>query len=398
MTLEMYKNKRTELLNNASLAIEESRLDDYNAIKGDIEALDEQYKVEAQAQADLEALQDKTVVTNIANKSVNVVGKTVATLNAPNVDDVTDSLEYRKDFMNYVLTGRQGEFLNANANTKTTDVGVAIPNTLVQKIIEHMETVGVLYNLVTKTSYKGGVTIPTSNIKPVASWVAEGATSDKQKVALGSVTFAYHKLRCAVSVSLETDVMAIAAFEALLVKKVAEAMVRAIETAIVNGSGSGQPKGLATETGISHTDVTTLTDFSAIEAAENALPSAYENTAVWIMHKATFNALKQMKKTDKGYILTEMNDGGKPAHYLMGRRVVIVDALDNINTTVQSNKKTPIAILGDFSDYVLNINYNMGIREYYDEDTEDKIRKSVMLIDGKAVNTDSFYIINKKGA
>ena len=59
----------------------------------------------------------------------------------------------------------------------------------------------------THTSYKGGVTVPTSSAKPTASWVAEGAGSDKQKKALGSITFAYHKLRCAISMSLEVSIV-----------------------------------------------------------------------------------------------------------------------------------------------------------------------------------------------
>ena len=32
----------------------------------------------------------------------------------------------------------------------------------------------------------------------------------------------------------------------------------------------------------------------------------------------------------------------------------------------------------------------MGIKEYYDEDTDDRIKKSVMLVDGKAVDCGSF--------
>ena len=86
-----------------------------------------------------------------------------------------------------------------------------------------MESVGGIYALVTKTAYKGGVSIPKQTLKPVATWVAEGAGSDKQKYTGGNITFAYNKLRCAVSVSFETDTMSIAAFETLLVNNIVEA-------------------------------------------------------------------------------------------------------------------------------------------------------------------------------
>ena len=80
--------------------------------------------------------------------------------------------------------------------------------------------------LVTRTAYKGGVSIPVSTVKPTATWVNEGAGSDKQKKNIakdGMITFAYHKLRCAVAVSLEVDTMAISAFETLLINNIVEA-------------------------------------------------------------------------------------------------------------------------------------------------------------------------------
>ena len=137
------------------------------------------------------------------------------------------------------------EFMNANENTKTTDASVMIPTTVLEKIIEKIEATGMILPLVTRTSIKGGVTVPTSTVKPVASWVAEGATSDKQKKPVqGTITFAYYKLRCAVSMSLEMDTMALPVFETTLINNVVEAMTKAIEQSIINGTGVGQPKGI----------------------------------------------------------------------------------------------------------------------------------------------------------
>ena len=35
--------------------------------------------------------------------------------------------------------------------------------------------------LITRTNYAAGVNIPTTSVKPVATWVNEGAGSEKQK-------------------------------------------------------------------------------------------------------------------------------------------------------------------------------------------------------------------------
>ena len=53
-----------------------------------------------------------------------------------------DSLEYRNAFMKYVLTGQESPELRADAITKTTDVGAVIPNTILNRIVEKLESVG----------------------------------------------------------------------------------------------------------------------------------------------------------------------------------------------------------------------------------------------------------------
>ena len=165
-------------------------------------------------------------------------------------ENLTNSKEYRKAFMNYVVnkTPMPAQFQNVDANTKTTDVGVLIPETVLSQIVEKMESTGMILPLITRTNIKGGVKVPTSSLKPVATWVAEGAGSDKQKKPVTYIDFGYFKLRCAVSNSLEVDTMALPIFEQTLINNVVEAMTKAIEQSIISGSGTGQPKGILTET------------------------------------------------------------------------------------------------------------------------------------------------------
>lgn len=110
---------------------------------------------------------------------------------------VETNLEYRQAFMENVLhnTPIPAE-LRADANTLTSDVATVIPTELVNQIIEKFDNVGMILPLINKTSYAAGVVIPTSTVKPVATWVNEGAGSDRQKKTTGSITFTYHKLRC----------------------------------------------------------------------------------------------------------------------------------------------------------------------------------------------------------
>ena len=268
-----------------------------------------------------------------------------------------------------------------------------IPTTILNKIIEKMEAVGMILPLVTRTAYKGGVSIPTSSAKPVATWVAEGAGSDKQKKATGSITFAYHKLRCAVAVSLEVDVMALSAFEATLTNNVVEAMTKATEQAIVSGDGSGKPKGILSETAPTGQALTSSAPaYADLVAAEGALPQAYENGAVWCMSKKTFMQYAGMVD-EVGQPIGKTNYGiaGRPERMLLGRPVVCCDYVPSYTSGMTA--ATVFAFLFNFKDYVLNTNYTMTVKKYEDNDTDDQVTKAIMLVDGKVVDKNSLVTI-----
>lgn len=293
-------------------------------------------------------------------------------------------MEYRQAFMEYVLRGTAiPKELRANANTLTTDVGAAIPTHLVNKIIEAFDNVGMILPVITKTAYAAGISIPVSSVKPVATWVAEGATSDKQKKSVTNITFTYHKLRCEVSMSMEVGTMAISAFEAKFVENVAKAMVYAIENAIINGTGSGQPKGILKETPVSGQALSKALSYAALCDVEAAIPSNYETSAKLCMNKKTFWAIQALADGD-GHPIARVNYGigGKPERFILGREVIVAPY-------VADNK----VIAFDFADYVLNTIYDMGITKKQDWDTEDLLTKAVMSVDGKVVDKASLVTL-----
>ena len=311
-------------------------------------------------------------------------------------EDKYSTIEYRRAFMEHVLRGNEipAEY-RADAITHTTDVGAIIPTTTINTIIEKMEKVGNIQNLVTKTAYKGGVQIPKSSVKPVATWVAEGAGSDKQKKTVGFISFAYHKLRCAVAVTLETDAMALSAFETTLINNVVTAMTKAVEEAIINGDGNGKPSGILKETVITDQVVTTAAlDYQTLIDAEAALPEEYEGNAKWCMSKKTFMGFVGM--TDAGgqpIARTNYGLGGKPERVLLGREVVLCQHVPSFSAAATGDV---FAFLFDFESYVLNTNYTMGIKKYEDNETDDLVTKAVMLVDGKVTDNNSLVVVEKQ--
>ena len=354
----------------------------FDEIEKELRELDEEEK---------EIRRRQTIINGMSTMTTRTAGKPAKT-------NIYDSEEYRQAFMNYVCRGESLPIeFRSDAVTTTTDVGALIPPVTLNKIIEKLEAYGMILPLVTRTAYKTGVAIPVSSVKTEATWVAEGAGSDKQKKPLsGTITFGHFKLRCAVAVTLETENMAYSAFETTLVKNVVEAMAKALEKAIISGTGSGQPTGILKDDAKGTKIETSKIDYKTLTNAEGELPMEYEAGAVWCMTKKTFMQFVGMTDTN-GQPIARVNygTGGEPERVLLGRTVVLTNYLENFSDSLEAGKT--FAFLYNFADYTLNTNFQVGMKTYEDNDTDDIVRKSIMVCDGKPIIYDSLVKLVKAG-
>lgn len=396
MNKEQYLAKRKELMEAANSLIGEGKVSEANDKVAEVEKLDKDFEEASKAHANIKALENKITIPQANNKGGENMPVKVIDSTQEVVENVFDTMEYRKAFMNHVVKGAAipTEFMNVNANTKTTDVGAVIPTTVLEKIIEKLEATGMILPLITRTSFVGGVSIPTSTVKPVATWVAEGVGSDRQNKTTGTISFNYFKLRCAVSVSFETDLMALPVFEATIINNIVEAMTKALEQAIINGTGEGQPKGILAETPATGQAITATPEYDKLVEAEAALPLEYEANALWCMTKKTFMQFLAEKGTD-GQPLARVNYGisGKPERTLLGRPVVLCNYVKTYADTLTTGDVW--AFLFNFKDYALNTNYNIGLKKYEDNETDDQVTKAIMVADGKVIDKNSLVTLKK---
>lgn len=353
----------------------------FDEIEKELRELDEEEK---------EIRRRQTIINGMSTMTTRTAGKPAKT-------NIYDSEEYRQAFMNYVCRGESLPIeFRSDAVTTTTDVGALIPPVTLNKIIEKLEAYGMILPLVTRTAYKTGIAIPVSSVKPEATWVAEGAGSDKQKKPLsGTIIFGHFKLRCAVAVTLETENMAYSAFETTLVKNVVEAMAKALEKAIISGTGSGQPTGILKDDAKGTKIETSKIDYKTLTNAEGELPMEYEAGAVWCMTKKTFMQFVGMTDAN-GQPIARVNygTGGEPERVLLGRTVVLTNYLENFSDSLEAGKT--FAFLYNFADYTLNTNFQVGMKTYEDNDTDDIVRKSIMVCDGMPIVYDSLVKLVKQ--
>ena len=85
---------------------------------------------------------------------------------------------------------------------------------------------------------------------------------------------------------------------------------------------------------------------------------------------------------------------GRPERTLLGRTVVLNDYMTSLGAPIEED--TVVAFLFNFKDYVLNTNYNITIKRYEDNETDDQVTKALMLVDGKVIDKNSLVTITKK--
>lgn len=392
---EDYKKKREDSIREAEKLLNDGNMEEYTKKTKEIETLDNDWENYKREKANIEALKASSGTINpiqMQNEFIKI------TENKKN--------EYRVAFMNYVLKGTEipEKLINTDETTVTSDVGAVIPDTILDKIIEKMESIGGIYQKMTKTFFKGGVTVPTSTAKPVATWAAERGKTDEQKKAIKGIIFTYHKLKCVVSTSLTVENVTLDIFERTLVKNITEAMIRAIENAAFNGTGpeNNEPEGILNATvpegqTIEFPEGTDVT-YKDLCRAEGVLPEAYDSSAEWYMRKKTFFEQIQGMTDNNGQPIAKINYGtaGKPEHYILGRKVNFVDYVPTFEKTVTEDRI--FAAIYSFEDYLFNTNLQMNIKEYEDHDTDDQIKKAIMLADGKPADINSLVVLKIKNS
>lgn len=377
------------------------------ALEGTAEGLDlDALEAEARALAEEKnVIEQRERIAKAINTGINTdenvqVRQVEQPGTVPEAMEMYETEEYRSAFMNYVMRGQAMpvEF-RANANTKQDDIGAIIPVTTLNKILERLTVYGRVIPLVNQTNYKTGLAIPTASIKPTATWTDEGKTSDKQKEKMdASITFSAYKLRCAVSVSLEVEVKAWSAFETMLVKHLSEAMAVALEEAIIVGDGNKKPTGILKDTAAGVSIEADAASYGLLTEAEGELDEAYEDGPKWFMTKKTFMKFIGMVDDNKQPIArVDYGLDGKPERTLLGRPVVLIPYLKTLGSNNIADGEV-FAFLFDFKHYTLNTAYSIGLKIYEDNETDDIVRKSIMLVDGKPTDTNGLVKLVYKAA
>lgn len=328
-------------------------------------------------------------------------------------EDKFGTKEYRMAFKKYVQTGEAiPHELRAGGDTGTTvttDIGMIIPTTIMNEFIKDVSKVyGQIYSKVRKLNVKGGVEFPISKLSANFKWITETTVSNKQKAGdiKDKVSFSYHIGEIRVAESLLAQVVSLDVFESEIVRIMVEAYVKAMDTAIISGTGSGQPLGITVDTRVTG-NTGNIIEFEADEIGDwtawrkklfAKVPLAKRGSGEFLFPASTVESnLLTMKDANGRPLFREATDGtiGNLAGTFFGRDVTLVepDIIKDYDTAATGD------IIGIFwtpNDYAINTQLQFGMKRYFDEDTNEWINKALTIVDGKILDVSGCYLLKKK--
>lgn len=279
----------------------------------------------------------------------------VATSKEERTVDPRATEEYRSAFYNWVRSGRRD--IEARELYKGSDPagGYLVPVALEAKVIELASESSIIRKLGEVVTSSTDVKIPVEASIPTFSFVAERGSYSEASGTLDIVQLEAHKAGGIVKVSEELLADAAVDLEAYLARQFARAQAALENAKFVNGSGSGEPRGLLAD---ADTGVTTAAN-NAITMDELkelifSLDDTYAQKAAMLMHSTTALAIALLKDDTGAYYWSEREQATRP-RTLLGFPVYTLSTMP----TIQASAK--VIAFGDFSFYRIQDRLGMTV-------------------------------------
>lgn len=407
---DKYLAKRKALMNAAQDLLNEGKMDEANAKLKEVESLDSEFENAAKAQANINAMKDKALVTNIADKSVNVLDGTT-------VDNVKSGAEAKNEaevYKNAFAKTMMGKPLDKNESetfnrinddfrnvTQTAETHtVVIPETVKAGIWKEIGEAHPIFGDLTPTFVAGDLTIiQDTDPDGDAEWVDEDTKSEDGEVGFATVNLTGCELMKTITVSWKLKKMSVDAFLDHVTTKIAEKMGNALAKGMISGKGKPgesdqhkpQPKGIVT----------------ALEA-EASTPQVVEYEPA-ITYK---NMTDVMSKIKSGYAkggaiyatnttiwgeLANIVDGNNKPMFIPDVTLGGVGRIFGLVVKEEDGMNDGEVLFGNVAKgYAVNINENMTM---YNEDHIKARTTDYMgyaLVDGDVLTTKAFALLKKK--
>lgn len=220
--------------------------------------------------------------------------------------------------------------VNADAPTTKADGQVTIPTTIANKIIDEVVAISPVFQMAERYNVKGNLVLPKydkKNSSIAMAYADEGTSAEAGNVKLAKIELNGFLGRCLAKVSkslINNSQFDIVSF---VINKMAQAIAVFIEKELLVGT-EGKVEGLS---GIAE-DMTVpatgeITADNLIDLQDKVVDN-YQANSIFIMNRATRNAIRKLKDADKNFVLNR-DLTAKWGYTLLGKDVYTSDAIEN---------------------------------------------------------------------
>ena len=342
-----------------------------------VNALAEEKRGLISRKAELEDLEErKKIAEAINNGEINGTKREEIKMEETKTFAV-DTEEYRSAFMKKL----QGKKLNEEEQRAMT-ASAAIPTITMNRIVSVLERTP-LVAAVDVTYIPGNVTYPAESQFDDANWVAMGTAATDGTDTLAAVSLAAYKLIKTVEITADVQNMAVDAFEAWLVERLANKIAKAVDAGILNGTGgsNNQCTGIAVTKATQDGTYTKNTmKYSDILKVIAALPTKYHPNASFVMNRQMFFNKILGLETSSGAPVVLQDPEVRARYTLIGYPVIVDD-----------NCTSGDILFGDLKQYKFNF---AQAPEVTSDDsvafrTGSRVYRALALADGKLADANA---------
>lgn len=298
-----------------------------------------------------------------------------------------------KNFVMFQIT-KDPDYLQhvkALAEGVDADGGYLTPREFRAQLVEDLQDQPYLRNLVTVIPMNTDfLELPTLASSVKTSWGSENTSINTTTARFGTLTFAPKRLNSIMYTSRELVADSALNVVQLITRLFIEAIGREEDRVIINGSGSGQPKGILQETlsGIDNgNDDSTLPD--NIVKLPYRLGKAYRRNARWIVNSLSLGSVRSRRTTAGDFIFRDGANAGEPG------------ILAGYPVAEQNDMPLDSLLFGDLSYYYLGDRERVSVETTTEgAGTFEKHQvaiKVVERIDGKVAITNAFRLLTNAG-
>lgn len=303
-------------------------------------------------------------------------------------------------FRDYLRAGLPGMSAEARAALVVDGDGASVSALAPQELVNQILTpVRSDLNLLSKVytvhlSQAAGIGVPYEAADADdAEWTTEVPPSitDESSLSYGKRELGAHALIKLVTISdkaLKTNAFNL---ESIIGDKIRYKMQTALENAIINGSGDGQPLGLftASASGLPADDDFTASSATALSAddvieAKRSLKSAYRSRANWLFHPDTVTKLLLLKDKNDQYIWRSGLTASDP-DILDGAPVIESDFVPSTMTS-----GLYVGMFADFSRYWMTMVDSIAITRLTEKYYPSVGFSALAYADGQPVMAEAF--------